>query len=351
MDYSEFYMSLPYDISGSRSKNRFRVELLWGINKMIDMCCEDNSDFAMVFDYVCDIELHMNDRFEFYQIKSHKGTKSYNINNLTRIDKESLNSILGKLYMIKSSNIAEHKMKLAIVSNAFLKCNEKTYSDYGTVPFATIGQKSLDKIQEALKTELNIDFFNCNDIYYICTPINLEEPENDVKGKLIGAFEKIEGCEPKKPNALWNLIFNTVEEKACCEKNQSDYIALVANKGITKSEFKKMLDCHRESANDGVKVTKEYIDNIGDFKKRRKLNLALNKIVPESSKSIALQKIEKLISEHIVTHEEDLPDNFDEAVDYLNGFFASNFPIEYSADEKTVFCILILKRFEEGMYK
>ena len=61
-------MLLPHDLSGSMSKNRFRVELLWGIDKMLDMC--DTSDFTMVFDYTCDIEIHFTDKFEFYQIKT-----------------------------------------------------------------------------------------------------------------------------------------------------------------------------------------------------------------------------------------------------------------------------------------
>ncbi|NLI93102.1 MAG: DUF4297 domain-containing protein [Peptococcaceae bacterium] len=68
-------MSLPYDLSGSRSKNRFRLELLWGISKMLDIY--NYSDFAMVFDYVCDIEVHSQTGFEFYQIKTHKGAKAY----------------------------------------------------------------------------------------------------------------------------------------------------------------------------------------------------------------------------------------------------------------------------------
>lgn len=37
MDNNEFYQSLPVDLSGSRSKNRFRLELLWGLGKLIDL--------------------------------------------------------------------------------------------------------------------------------------------------------------------------------------------------------------------------------------------------------------------------------------------------------------------------
>ena len=69
LSFSDNYMSLPHDLAGSRSKNRFRIELLWGIAKMLDLM-EEPGDFTMVFDYVCDIEVHRENGFDFFQIKS-----------------------------------------------------------------------------------------------------------------------------------------------------------------------------------------------------------------------------------------------------------------------------------------
>ncbi len=50
----DVYTKIPYDLSGSISKNRFRQELCWGISKMFDLF--DKEDFCVVFDYKCDIE-------------------------------------------------------------------------------------------------------------------------------------------------------------------------------------------------------------------------------------------------------------------------------------------------------
>lgn len=48
------YMSTPPDMSGSLVKNRFRVELLWGLEKLL-ACLDDGvDDFAVVFNYRCD---------------------------------------------------------------------------------------------------------------------------------------------------------------------------------------------------------------------------------------------------------------------------------------------------------
>ena len=183
MDATDFYMSLPYDVSGSRSKNRFRVELLWGISKMLD--AYDRADFTMIFDYVCDIELHSNGCFEFYQLKSRKGTKVYTADSITKIEANSKNSILGKLYMLKPAVEDGQDVKLAIVSNAYLKCGKTTYCDNAEQPLAAIDAKQLDNIRESLKKELGIENCDFENVYYICTPMNLVEPENDVRGKLI----------------------------------------------------------------------------------------------------------------------------------------------------------------------
>nr|WP_135449633.1 dsDNA nuclease domain-containing protein [Planococcus citreus] len=57
MSITEHYMNLPFDLSGSRAKNRFRNELLWGLKKMLELY-KESDDFTMVFDYSCDIEVH-----------------------------------------------------------------------------------------------------------------------------------------------------------------------------------------------------------------------------------------------------------------------------------------------------
>ena len=117
MDLKEQYMSMPYDLSGSRSKNRFRVELLWGIDKMLELM-ESDKPFTMVFDYVCDIEVHMEDGLEFYQIKTHnKSQSAYTTTSLTKKEsKNSHGSILGKLFVLNASEGRNNL--IAIVSNS-----------------------------------------------------------------------------------------------------------------------------------------------------------------------------------------------------------------------------------------
>ena len=49
MSKSQVYEMLPYDLSGSRSKNRFRNELLWGLEKLYEIY-KTGEDFCIIFD-------------------------------------------------------------------------------------------------------------------------------------------------------------------------------------------------------------------------------------------------------------------------------------------------------------
>ena len=71
---------MPYDLAGASSKNRFRLEMIWGICKVFDLF--DQSDFCVVFDYKCDIEIHFENSLEFYQLKTHKVQKPYSFSKI-----------------------------------------------------------------------------------------------------------------------------------------------------------------------------------------------------------------------------------------------------------------------------
>lgn len=338
-------MSLPYDVSGSLSKNRFRLELLWGISKMLDLY--DSPDFTVVFDYVCDIEVHLVDGFEFYQIKTHKGDKTYS--NKDIIKTKNGHSILGKLYILKRIEDCPN-IKLAVVSNAYFKDGTNVLADVIEIGLSSISEVSKNAICVALQDELKIPTVDLANIYYIYTPMNLIEPQENIIGKIVTSFAIIKGCEPKKPLALYRLIYDTVSRKACHELAQDSYEQLICNKGITKKEFDDLLNCHLETADNSVDLTKRYIESIDDYKERFKMKTAFAKLFPSLQRSRELQSKEREIADYIKEIFESLPDNFEECIDVLMGKYADSFSIEFSRLEVYVFIILILKRVEEGVY-
>lgn len=88
--------------------------------------------------------------------------------------------------------------------------------------------------------------------------MNLAEPKNEIVGKLVSSFQKIKGCEPLNPNALYRLIYDAVVDKACYEYSDTDYNSLVKHKGFTKDELDTMLDAHSLNARTGIAL-KAYV--------------------------------------------------------------------------------------------
>ena len=344
MNLGETYMSLPNDLSGSASKNRFRLELLWGISKIFDIY--DKDDFTIVFDNVCDIEIHFKDEIEFYQIKTHKVQKPYTFAKISKLDRDTNTSILGKLYVLKKNNV---DISIALVANAFFKLGNKIYSECEKLDFNTLDENSKEKIKEALKKEIGEEI-DLNNFYYIYTSMNLLEPENDLKGKIIGFFEKVKNCEPRKPNALYRLIYETAKEKACYELDSLTYNDLVKNKGLTKSQLNKILDQYVDRTDISVESVKNYIETSKNLSERRKLKRALVDIVEAMYSSKELKQKEIEIASYLLENENSLMDDIENEVDLLINVFGEKFSLEYRRDEIYVFMLLVLKRWEDGMY-
>lgn len=79
-----YYRNLFYDLSGSRSKNRFRNDILWGLKKILTYLYKADVEFTVVFEYVCDIEVHSDRDFEFYQVKTQNNDEAYTIEELLK---------------------------------------------------------------------------------------------------------------------------------------------------------------------------------------------------------------------------------------------------------------------------
>lgn len=344
-------MSLPYDLAGASSKNRFRLEMFWGICKMFDLY--DEPEFSIIFDYKCDIEIHLRDSFEFFQLKTHKVQSPYTFTTLSKRDKDTGKSILGKLYVLRNTtSVASSTIKIAIVSNAYFKLGKKIYSDIEELKFSDLDGSCQKEIISALETEFNQTNIDISNFYYIYTSMNLLEPQNDIKGKITGCFEKIKNCEPAKPNALCRLICETVEEKACYELSISNYDELIQKKGITKAQLDEMLNKYVTKIDIGVEKTKLYIDTkYDDVKKRKLLKASLIKIVEASFLSLELQEKESTIAGYLIDNFDSLPDKMEDIIDVLIQLFESTFSIEYSKSEIYVFFLLIIHRWEDGKYE
>jgi len=342
LEYSEYYMNLKADVSGSRAKNRFRLELLWGIGKMLELM-ESNDDFTVVFDYVCDIEVHKDSSLDFYQIKSHKANQSkYTVRNLTSYKEGQEGSIIGKLYALNMQNNKDIKLVLVCNTPSTLFDDE-----FGEKSFSLITEDNKKKLIRAIEEELKVEDVDISNIFYLYTHMNLANPEDEIKGKLISSFEKIKGNEPVKPNALYRLILETVTEKACYEFLAEDYDELVKLKGVTREEFDRMLTAYETNEKTGVETTIKYIQSLDNLQERRIYSRALGSLLPKMAKSRELGDMEIDMAHTLKNHN---ITSFDEAIDLLTEKYHPMFSIEYDNAEKTACYMLVINKYSEGGY-
>ena len=345
MGIIEEYEKIPHELSGATSKNRFRLEMLWGASKMFDLF--DQEDFCVVYDYKCDIEIHLSDLLEFYQIKTHKVQEPYKFTQISKQDKTG-KSIFGKIYLLKNTKSSLIPIKVAIVSNAFLKIDKTVYSESETLHFSDLSDSAKKKICKELSKELGSEL-DLNNIDFIYTSMNLLNPDNDLKGKIVGSFEKIMGCEPEKPNALYRLIKDSVESKACYEMKSNDYNELIKNKGITKCELNEMLRKHATHTDNATKKASEFISaNINDPKLLRKYNAALVTVTEAVLSSQELIALEESVANYLNTNTDSIPNNQKDSVEFLLNRFNNDFSVEYTEFDKRVFLLLVLLKWEEG---
>ena len=347
MDIAKYYVELPYDLSGSRTKNRFRIELLWGVSVMLDLIKEDK-DFTVIFDYVCDVEIHFKDGFEFHQIKTHEPNfGSYSSGKLIKKEsKQSTGSILGKLYALNKDAI--DNIKLVFVSNVPLQIGKKK-CNYGEFSLAGLPNAEKINIESALKRELGISHVELSRVFYIHTPFNLREPEFVIKGKLLDRFFEVKNCQPRNARALYRLIVETVQAKACYEYSQQEYESIVKMKGISRAEFDQMLNAHAENENTGIRQANEYINGIEDISKRRRYRKALARLIGQMPRTAPLRTIEAQIAQFLLSNTE-IIGNMTSALSLLKDKFEHTFPIEYTSEEKDLFFVITLNRFEQGAY-
>lgn len=245
MSIKQTYEKLPFDLSGARTKNRFDFEILYGIELLIDNY-HVLKDFTVVFDYVCDIELHCHDdeSLKFYQVKTSNTGKPNNVNFLTKKDEKSTDSIIGKIYKI-SNNDFSSSISVLLVSNAPLINNKFVTKPNEAVLLDSIDDNTKNKIIKHLKEEVHQDNINLSNIYYLYRSVGVDDYENTLVGKLNRFYEHEKNCHMNKPTVLFNSIKETALSRAKYEE-KCDFDNLYLKKGISKHELEKMIKYHYE---------------------------------------------------------------------------------------------------------
>lgn len=263
MIWNKVYNNLPHDLSGSLAKNRFGYEVLFGIDQLIENYNKFD-DYIIVFDYVCDIELHYENKFKFFQIKTSNTGKYNRVSFLTNRKNDNVDSIIGRMYKISGKTENEKNMiSVILVSNTPL-----TDGNFSTKPNIPVLLDEIDnnirnKIINALKEETKTEEVSLENIYYLYTDVGLDYYENYILGKLTNFYEAEVNCSINKPKVLLNSIKELASVKANYEKDcGTDQDEFYKRKGITKLEFRKLIDYHHRENSDLVKKCEDTINQL-----------------------------------------------------------------------------------------
>lgn len=359
----KLYMDLQSDLSGSVSKNRFRNELMWGLWQIFNIY-DSVEDFTIVFDYVCDIEIHLKKELKFYQIKTRNSSSPYTLNQLTK-SKESSNSILGKIYVLKCKGTTQLPIKVAIVSNVTFKSLKKEYTDIQVLDFLTLDSDTREEIRIKLKNEFPTEQqINLENLYYIRSLLDLSNPKDTVLGKMISFVKNSRGKELHKPHALYMDLADTIEDKACYEFRSNTYEDLIKHKGITKKLFDSMVCAHINTSDNYIKKAKEWIENHykNNYKEKLVMLRSLSSICSNQFKDKQLIKKKSEIHSYIKQSLDNSSisvissfilslDNFSksesEIIEDVTNAFVNNFIIGYDTYCLKALVLLILKELEE----
>ncbi|RXT08841.1 dsDNA nuclease domain-containing protein [Ammoniphilus sp. CFH 90114] len=348
------YMNLPYDLSGSLSKNRFRNEMLWGLKKILELY-RTNKDFTVVFDYKCDVEVHLSDRFEFYQLKTQNDFGTYTINNLIKKNKSG-DSVLGKVYILKYNENGDEQDEIlvAVVSNAPLNDGIKVHTNCESVLLLDIDEEAIKKVKESITKELiKQQDVKLTNTFFLRTSMDLINPEKTLIGELALFFEDIFNTEVNKINSLYRVLYSEISSKASYELELITYDEILNKKGINRVGLTRILNKYIDNTDNAINKTRDYIDNYykDNFKIRFELKKALNQVLIHLSTNKSMRMLEQKIADYITYNIGALPDTDSEIVELIYNTFLDNKPIEMNNGELKILVLITLKRYEEGLYE
>ena len=350
--FPQNYLNLPAELSGSVAKNRFRWEMLWGLHRIFEVY-DTTEDFTVIFDYVCDVEIHTPNDSTYYQIKTRKNTKPYTTNEIckTEINKktgETIHSILGKLYLIKHKSDQSKRAYVAIVSDVGLVHKGKEYINKLEYHLCELDDDGKDKIISELKKEFPGIVIDLNDFLFIRSFMDLAHPEDVIRGEIVKWFPTHKGGEVKNPNALYQTLSDLVRDKASFEWKVGTLEELTANKGITRSDFDRITEFHTQKAADGVELSKQWInENYRQYRTRVKALNDLSTMVRYRSIDTRLFSIISLIE--TLAESDETPEDLDTKglIAYIHKKTVNLAPADYTSTQIEMLILVTLKRLEE----
>lgn len=290
MSVIESYGSIVKEISGRRSKNRYKYEVYWGISRILELH-ESPENYAIIFDNACDIDEIIDESIKFYQLKTRTNERGFSVKNLLSKKKNEF-SILANLYKLNDEKL---DIKMYIVSNKKLI---DAKNEVHLFSFSDLDDKNKELVKQTLIEELEVEP-DLSRIFFLKSDISLiGGAENDqILGRCSRFLDNIFPGESMRPNAFFSSLYKLAIEKATCEEFISDLGESIAKLGITRNDIDELLKRYQVANDYSIEKMKSNVDSLElGLKRSMEIKSLINKICLDSIKSLSLsRKIDKKI--------------------------------------------------------
>ena len=236
------YQQITKDIAGSRTKNRFIYEMSYGISKIYELYFS-KSDYFVIFDYACDIEIGHDNKIDFYQLKT--TVNNYSIPSLLKTTKKSPKSILQTLVDLKCNNSVD---KLFIVSNVYC-----TGNNIKGVSLKSIDEFCFNDLESDSITLIENDIIwpngksEIDSLYYLVSELCVKNPQLTLLGCTTKFLDKLYPGQPNKAQLFMDAIMAKVREKASYEDETITLSKTIDKKGLTRDDITRLLKEYNEN--------------------------------------------------------------------------------------------------------
>ena len=337
--WEDVYSSIIKDLSGSISQNRFKFQRYWAINKIYELY-QQPKDFVVVFDFACDVDVIIEDKIHFYQIKT-SGSNSFTITKLISARKDS-HSILSKLSLLEKY---DHVESLNIVTNLPLQDLDKRILDFESICLNDLLNESKDKINEHIveKTSQKADL---KKYFYLKSSLCIDNSYEQLLGATVLFLENKFTTSSMRPKMFLDWLIRDSENKVTYEYDIVEIKNSLYKKGISRNYFENLLSKYKETDNVSIKEVEKIIKNEKIYSKQVELQRALKEVTLGGSNSLRISRE----IENIICQFESDSSILNENIDNIRVQAYNSFDIDdtFTKEQKEVLIILALVKLKRG---
>lgn len=341
------------ETKGAETYGKYQYQYHWALYRAFQKQ-EKSEEYAVFVEFHEDVVLSdslsaENAKFEFNQIKDVQ--KKYNEENITKIEKNKKNSILGKLFGSSFNKKIDDKInKIQLVSTGGFNIKlENKNLKLDEITLDNVDASSLEYFSQQMENELKLNHFPLN-LYFLVPDM----PSKGFQDFLIGYISRIvKKLFPHSFTSAEDIYLPLIDElhrKGIVTYDFHQWDRLLAQKALTSITVARVINefTSRKQDDEVYRKLEGYFRDLSlntmQQKKRKKVfdKYYLSRLGNKTSLQLdTSNKIISAIDEHIKTAEDDIKKLIKLVVEQLDEAITEQFTEDKSL-EAAILCELIL---------